>query len=28
VPTLSFEAGLRRLVEFFERERHAAGGAT
>jgi len=27
-PTLSFEAGLRRLVEFFERERHAAGGAT
>jgi UDP-glucose 4-epimerase len=26
-PTLSFDAGLRRLVEFFERERHAAGGA-
>ncbi len=25
-PTLSFDAGLRRLVEFFERERHAAGG--
>jgi UDP-glucose 4-epimerase len=26
-PTLSFDAGLRRLVEFFERERHATGGA-
>jgi UDP-glucose 4-epimerase len=26
-PTMSFDAGLRRLVAFFERERHAAGGA-
>jgi hypothetical protein len=24
-PSISFDAGLRRLVEFFERERHASG---
>ena len=24
-PAMSFDAGLRRLVEFFERERHASG---
>jgi UDP-glucose 4-epimerase len=26
-PAIAFDAGLRRLVEFFEREKHAAGGA-
>jgi hypothetical protein len=25
VPAVSFDAGLRRLVEFLEREKHAAG---